>query len=390
MSALLISAALLAGCADMPDSAPHAASYVDEEALSSAISGTEASLSGGLLIGDAAGRSEGSSGQIKVPSELSEVSSGQGRVLSGRAEAPSAQTGAASGKTEALPGSGLRAGKVSVAAGGTILWTGKDGDDSVRILFLGDGQYTEGRDTGTEIPSLVAEKVKAPCTVYNLAIRGSTASLDVGTRNMKPEEWNSTSLLGMAHLIKGDVSTDMFLYNYPELTETLRAIDPEKLDYIVIDHGINDYLNSKQIYDDEDGDDPTDFSPAYRMSLQILQEACPKARILCCTPCYSQFYGQDGALLGEGSSLSNSFGNLGDYISGIDYNYRLFERADYIDMFDGTNMDLDVYTVEEYMSDGIHLSARGRGAYAAVIAQLIDKKRGIITKEYQRVTIDDY
>ena len=50
-------------------------------------------------------------------------------------------------------------------------------DDVIRIVFFGDSQIANGRNDGSDIPSLLATRV--PNTVmYNLAIGGTAASVE--------------------------------------------------------------------------------------------------------------------------------------------------------------------------------------------------------------------
>ncbi|MCR5674527.1 MAG: SGNH/GDSL hydrolase family protein [Lachnospiraceae bacterium] len=265
-----------------------------------------------------------------------------------------------------------------------------DGKDHLEILFLGDSQFSNARGSGTEIPEVVRGYLgegAEDCRIYNLGIEGSCAALKRSERDMKLDQWTSTSFLGMAHLLKGDVSPAFLEKQYPDIAATFKKIKKDQLDFIVIDYGVNDFLSATEIYAEDDPYDPADFSFAYQKGLQLLNEACPQATILCCTPCYAQFFAKDGAYLGDGNTLNNGYDCLSGYVGAVDYAYKEAENTILVDMYHGTRMDLDSYSADGYLSDGIHLTAQGRTAYGVVVARMINKQRGLFTDDWSIIRI---
>ncbi len=355
---------LVTGCSSTE--APHAAVYVDESQAATQEAGAAQTLS---VIPDLEDLVEPELPEPVVPEKKADE------------EKPAEKTGDAPAADQTEP--------PSDADRPESAETDED-PDHLEILFLGDSQYANARGTDTAIPEFIDVMIDKNCTIYNLAIGGSAAALGPDERYMSDDAWTSASFYGMARLLNGHVPVSFLETYYPDLVPVFNRIDPKKLDYIIVDYGVNDFFNVTQIYDEEDTGDLSDFVAAYRESLGQLREAAPQAKILCCTPVYSQFFGKDGAYLGDGNILSNGYGALTDYVSAIDVNYRLESNTIYVDMYRGNRIDLDPYTAEEYLEDGVHLTERGRRAYAAALAQLINKDQGTQTTEYQIVRIADY
>lgn len=364
-AAALALALLLSGCG-AAETAPRADVYVSEESL--------------------AGR-ESSAQTIPAAEDADAV----GQLAAVFSDAAPASAAAGISEQSAARASSAASSSVTANAGATgTAALADDGRDYLEVLFLGDSQFSNARGSGTEIAEFVRDYLhEGDCRIYNLGISGTSASLKREERNMTFDNWTSPSFLGMAHLLHGDVSDGFLEKQYPEIAAIWRQIDKDKLDYIVVDYGTNDFLGVAEIFGEEDLEDPADFGPAYLTSLRLLRAACPQATILCCTPCYSQFFAKDGAYLGDGNSLSNGYGVLANYVGTIESFYGEVENTLFVDMYHGSRMNLDAYTADEYLSDGIHLTELGRKAYGKVVARTINKHRGTYTDEWRVIEIDD-
>ncbi len=269
----------------------------------------------------------------------------------------------------------------------------EDDTDYLEVLFLGDSLFAQGRDDGTDIASVTEGAIRdADCKIYNLAIGGSAAALKGDENGMSLDNWTSSCFLGMAYLVAGKIGTSDFDKYHPEIMKTFYQMDREKLDYIVVDYGVNDFLSGSKIgeYEPDRSPDYSYFVNAYGLALDTLREACPQATILACTPCYSQFFGKDGAYLGDGNTVFNGYGNLANYVGLVEYCVSQTEGVVYLDMYHGERMNLDAYTAEDYLLDGIHLTERGRRVYGNVIGKVINRLRGVPEDEYMVLDIDNY
>ena len=269
-------------------------------------------------------------------------------------------------------------------------------DDRIDIVFIGDSQFENERGDWSCISEVVRTVVgDDECEVYNLGIGGSAASVDTYERGMSTSDWTSPSMLGMAHLLHGDMGPGFLEASYPRVAEIFKSIDISSIDYIVMDYGVNDYLDASEIYDqntDENYNDYADLGPAYAYALDLLSEACPDATLVVCTPCYAQFYGRDGAYLGDGYSLSNGIGTLSEYVYHIENVVSLGGHPNvlYLNMFDGSRIDLDAYTAASYLMDGIHLTTAGRRAYGTAVGKAINRHRGAPEEEYRVIKIEEF
>ncbi len=389
ISVSVITALTLSGCS-VPAPTERSELYVDEEALASSDSGsgTGSSTADDTNVVDP--------GEILVP-EL---------AASGRTETDESVETSDTATPAARDSSASSTGSENADEENTGE-TGEDEseeeeepaekeDDRIDIVFIGDSQFENERGDWSCISEVVRTVVGADeCEVYNLGIGGSAASVDTYERGMSTDNWISPSMLGMAHLIHGDISPDFLEASHPRVAEVFRSIDIPSIDYIVMDYGVNDYLDASEIYvknTDENYNDYADLGPAYTYALDLLSEACPNATLVVCTPCYAQFYGRDGAYLGDGYSLSNGIGTLSEYVYHIEYivNHGVYSNVMYLNMFDGSRIDLDAYTAASYLTDGIHLTTAGRRAYGTAVGKAINRHRGAPEEEYRVIRIEEF
>ena len=395
ISISVITALALSGCS-VPAPAEKSELYVSEEALTSSDSGSDG------------GKSSSTDATIVDPEEILVPE----LAASGKTDTDKDNKSSDTVKPEAKDSSASSSAvsdKADEEKNGEAEETdenGEDGDekdastekkdDRIDIVFIGDSQFENERGDWSCISEVVRTVVGADeCEVYNLGIGGSAASVDTYERGMSTSNWTSPSMLGMAHLLHGDMGPEFLEASYPRVAEIFKSIDISSIDYIVMDYGVNDYLDASEIYDqntDENYNDYADLGPAYTYALDLLSEACPNATLVVCTPCYAQFYGRDGAYLGDGYSLSNGIGTLSEYVYHIENVVSLgnYPNVMYLNMFDGSRIDLDAYTAASYLMDGIHLTTAGRRAYGTAVGRAINRHRGAPEEEYRVIKIEEF
>lgn len=238
--------------------------------------------------------------------------------------------------------------------------TGSD----LQIVFLGDSIFDNNRD-GTGVPFLTAEQCEADA--YNLAIGGTSAALEPG-ESESAEDWHSLSLISVVRALKGEVSTDCF-----EGTRTKEILDNEKIDwsdtdYFVVEYGINDFLRAapKDCRDDMLYD-MFAYAGALRYAVSNLSDVAHDATIILCSPHYCQFF-NGNQFIGDGNVLNTGHGTLFDYKGTCEYVAKE-QRAEFFDAY--MDLGIDGYTAEDYLEDGIHLTAEGRQLYADALAEMI-------------------
>ena len=235
--------------------------------------------------------------------------------------------------------------------------------NDLQLVFLGDSIFDSNRD-GTGIPYLTA--VQCNADVYNLAIGGTTATIKL-TQSAENEKWDSTGLQGVVRAMQKKIPTTIF-----EGTRTKEILDNpnvdfSKTDYFIIEYGINDYFEgAPRSYDGEPYSAYT-YAGALRNAITDLREFAPDCTIVLCPPHYCQFYNGD-RFVGDSNVTDKGAGTLRDYMGTCEYisgeQQTLFLNTYY-------DLGIDSYTADQYLEDGIHLTAEARQIYADALARLI-------------------
>lgn len=234
--------------------------------------------------------------------------------------------------------------------------------NKLQIVFLGDS-ILDGYRNETGIAHLTGEYCDAD--VYNLAMGGTTAALPTSEK-AEYEEWTSRSLQGVVHAICGNV--DPSIMDGHIAREIFDICDFSETDYFVLEYGMNDFLSSMPLNNEESVYDPYSYVGALRIAVKNLREYYPDAQIVLCSPNYAHFWASDGTYLGDGNMSSNGIANLVEYHR-VCGNVSADLNTLFLNAYDG--IGLDAYTADEYLEDGVHLSAKGREEYAKKLSQII-------------------
>lgn len=240
----------------------------------------------------------------------------------------------------------------------------------MQIVFMGDSILDHVRDS-----SGVAYLIGQSCNtdVYNMSIGGTTAALMDG-EEYNFNNWHSISLLGIVNAILGNIDKDIF--SAYRAGEILNECDFSKTDYFIIEYGVNDFTakipNGRYL---EDGvtpsaDDPHTYVGALEIAVSMLHNAFPDAKILLISPHYCQFFSGE-RYLGDAYSIDYGWGTLVDYKDTCSYVYNQHKQENVLFYDTFANSGIDAYTADEYLEDGIHLTAAGRQAYADYAAKII-------------------
>lgn len=241
----------------------------------------------------------------------------------------------------------------------------------MQIVFMGDSILDHVREYDG-VAYLISQACNA--RVYNMSIGGTTAAL-LADEQYNYNDWTSISLVGIVHAILGDIDTDIF--EPYQAGRILKECDFSKTDYFIIEYGVNDFQakipNSQY---DKNGelrnvDAPHTYVGALDAAIGALHNAFPSAKIMIISPHYCQFFTKD-AYLGDSYSLDYGYGKLIDY--SLLCGYVCDKNKDKNVIYYNTIMDsgIDAYSADDYLEDGIHLTAAGRQAYADYAARLIN------------------
>lgn len=233
-----------------------------------------------------------------------------------------------------------------------------------QIVVFGDSIWDSSRDE-TGIAARLSDYMNAD--VYNCSIGGTRASLKDGESSDNYEKWDSTSLSGLVNVAVGKVDPEIFLEGYPA-GGVIRNIDFSKTDYFIIAYGLNDYF-SGAILNVEGGRewDAHGYGGALRYAIDELNGKFPDAQILLISPTYCQFW-KDGVMYTDSNMKDFGGGPLTIYAN-VCRNVAENENTLYIDAY--TKMGINIYTAEDYLEDGIHLTAAGRELYAKAVSSCL-------------------
>ena len=236
-------------------------------------------------------------------------------------------------------------------------------EDKLNIVVFGDSIWDMDRsDTG--IAAQLAAYMNA--NVYNCAIGGTRATLKPGESDVNYDTWDSTSLTGMVYVMSGLVDTN-FLEGYPA-GGVIRNVNPADVDYYIIAYGLNDYFSGTPIaVEGSDTYDPHGYTGALYNALEMLKGASPNAQFLLISPTYCQFY-ENGYMVTDSNMKDYGQGTLTDYANAC-RNVAEMRNTLYIDAY--STMGINIYTAEEYLEDGVHLTEAGRTLYARAVASCL-------------------
>lgn len=234
---------------------------------------------------------------------------------------------------------------------------------NLQLVFLGDSIFDNNRD-GTGVPYLTA--VQCDADVYNLAIGGTSASIEADEEE-ESEKWTSRGLCGVVNAMMKKIPADIFAGTRTGELLTNPHIDYSQTDYFILEYGTNDFFRGVRQNDEDDIFNQKTYAGALRYAVVNLKEFAPDATIILCSPMYAQFY-KDGYLIGDGNITNNGNGTLFDYKGTCNY---IAKEQNTLFLNAYQDLGIDGYTAENYLEDGVHLTAEGRQIYADALAKII-------------------
>ncbi len=256
-------------------------------------------------------------------------------------------------------------------------------DGDLQLVFIGDSQFDNWRNSGTSISELVGEEMNA--LHYNLGVGGTCAAVKRTQNGNSTEEgdndYEEANFTAICHMLRGDLEISSYSNSLnEEFATVLYSIQPEKVDYYIIEYGYNDYYMGLDIYNKYNPYDEHTYYGALNQGIKMLKEISPNAHFIICTPCYCRFYDGSGNDMGDAYNISKGQGSLAYY---ADYALRLADNigARKLDAISGTTFNLNSYTYKEYLEDHIHLGYKGRVVYAKALRRIILDDMGIYDSE---------
>ena len=256
-------------------------------------------------------------------------------------------------------------------------------DGDLQLVFIGDSQFDNWRNSSTSISELVGDDMNA--LHYNLGVGGTCAAIERdqngNSTSDTDNDYEEANFTAICHMLKGDLSTSHYAFTLAdEYNIVLDSINQEKIDYYIIEYGYNDYYMGLDLYNEDDPYDEHTYYGALNLGIKMLKEISPNAHFIICTPCYCRFYNGSGKDMGDAYNVSKGQGSLALY---ADYALRLADNigAKKLDAISGTTFNLNSYTYKEYLEDNIHLGYKGRIVYAKALRRIILDDMGIYDSE---------
>lgn len=249
----------------------------------------------------------------------------------------------------------------------------EDGEP-VNIVFFGDSQLANGKADETDIPHLMGKRIPNS-RIYNMAIGGTTATVEKTTTDITPETLTSTSFYGMVNCFAGKSDRYATLAaGYPDVLETMNSIEPKDVDYYVLSYGTNDFINGVPLDTSEYDSAANQAHALYNvltMCIDQLKDMSPDAVIVIMTPFYGIYVADDGAYIGDSYIVSNGIGTLAEYADKVK---NVAEDREIIpfDCMYQSKFDLYLDTASQYLADNLHLTLTGRQIVARLLAHEVN------------------
>lgn len=259
-----------------------------------------------------------------------------------------------------------------------LLFRGAQGvpkEQTAQIVVFGDSIFGEIRDE-TAIPAQVGRLLGK--SVYNAAFGGACAARIEQQRTLD-YTGGIYSLAALARAVEADdfgvqqsaVMRESSTEYFGEVIDGLEKLDLAGADILLIQQGVNDYLQGVPIEDPGDPYNEHTFLGALRVAVRALRKAGPEARIVLVTPPFIWY-----TVTGETCETADFGGGvLEDYVNAeLKLAGELgVEAADlYHDLFPHEEWEDRML----YSRDGVHPNEAGREKMAQKIAEYLEEGSG--------------
>lgn len=251
------------------------------------------------------------------------------------------------------------------------------------IVILGDSIVGNTGENGKNFTHHLAERLDTKVLKAGLGGTCMSVPQKEGWGSMSSTEWSMVKLAEaicyedwksqkgtMAYAESYSDVNNQALDYFAETMEQLSRVDFSKVNILIIEHGTNDYNAGKPVDNKEDLYDVTTFGGALRHSLKLFQKRYPELRIILLSPiycalgenqtkkCYNTSYGE-GGYLDEYVALEKEIaGEFG---------------VEWLDAYH--DLGIGEENAAEYLSDFLHLNARGHRLMGDFVADYLETKR---------------
>jgi lysophospholipase L1-like esterase len=245
--------------------------------------------------------------------------------------------------------------------------------EKTQILFLGDSNIAFDFG-GQAIPQMMEEKMDAVC--YNCAVGGTCAY-----HKTEPYPLESFyTLLDLANITKmmetGDftsITRDKKMLDQSGYVrgrmQALKYLDYEKMDYVIIHFGVNDYMASAPL-EGKHADDDTSYAGSLRSSIKRIHKLCPDATIVISSIPFIWGYDKENDAYISGLEFDYGGGTIDRY---FEASKEVAEEFPYVYFLDNLTGCVETVAMEDspYHEDRIHYSMQGRELYTERLTKLL-------------------
>lgn len=258
---------------------------------------------------------------------------------------------------------------------------GREDDGVTTIVMLGDDVMSKHRGEDG-VSALVSSSTNS--TIYNCAFEGSSLSSVSAVLDVDHYPMDAFSAYRLSACIASedfsilDWSMSTLEHAPTYFTDTvalLRGIDFDTVDIIVLNYGVNDYLDGRITTNIYNSNDLASVTGSLSYTIETIQNKYPHIRIVVSSPTFCYYEEKDGTLVGSdlrktGDNDLNTLGSLGDYM--IAMKAICVERnIDFIDNYYGVDINID--TAHQYLEDNVIPNEKGRKMLAKHISDILNK-----------------
>lgn len=243
---------------------------------------------------------------------------------------------------------------------------GKTGKAEFQIVIFGDSQF--GNYTGYDgMAYKLSQKLHA--NVYNLAMGGKTASVDVEEEgNTDINSWEETCGVSMVKAVCGIADGESVFAGWDYQLNVFNSCDFSQTDIFIIEFGANDFLAEKEMSNSVNPYNYYTYFGALDEMVTDLRTTFPDAYVIVCAPTYAQFWESGtGAFLGDSNIISNFYGTLYNYAQTATNVASGHTSTSVINMYEDSG--INIYSAPEDLLDGLHLTESGRDKYVTLLSR---------------------
>lgn len=240
------------------------------------------------------------------------------------------------------------------------------------IVFFGDSIIGNDR-TESSVTSQLSKLTGM--SIYNAGIGGTKLSKG----NPETVLLDRYNMMNLARTVETKDFTSYLSTNlskYFELNDVisyagdtiknLAKVDFDYADIIIIEQGVNDFLDCVPATNKENPSDEKTIEGALRSILTIFKEKYPDKKLIVVSPGYFDIEA------GCAEELDMGFGRLEDFIL-VEKQVCEEQNVEFIDFYHDGGIDASNYT--EYLKDGLHTNEKGNERLALLLAEVINGQK---------------